>query len=132
MKGVQLPILAWVRRQDGRRYVEVEHPGGWNLWLPLEWTNLSIQTEVHCIHGQEVRLSPSGLFKLAAAIAVAKSQKMTLMSISKKACSMDLLDVSSSKNQPEFSSHKMQHHRGVGNADTQNDSSRVQGGGEKS
>ena len=132
LKGAQLPILAWIRRQDGRRYVEVEHPGGWNFWLPLEWTNFSIQTEPYCIHGQEVRLSPSGLIKLAAAICAAKSQKMTLMSIPKQACSMDLFDVSSTKNQPENSGHAVQRDRGVGNAHTQNDSRRVEREGEKS
>ncbi|MFE8600322.1 hypothetical protein [Archangium violaceum] len=39
LKGVKLPVVRFIRSQDGRRYVDVEHPPGQYMRLPLEWTD---------------------------------------------------------------------------------------------
>ena len=40
LRGVPLVVIRdGIRARDGRRYVEVEHPGGWALRVPVDWTD---------------------------------------------------------------------------------------------
>jgi hypothetical protein len=71
LKEKRLPVLAWVRGQDGRRYVDAEHPRGWTIRLPLEWTDRCAALMPPSLNGHEVRLAVPGLLELARAIEVA-------------------------------------------------------------
>jgi len=114
-------MLRLIRRQDGRRYVEAEHPGGWCMWVPIEWTNLSIQVDPFFVEGREVHLSPSGLSKLAAAVHIAKSQKTaSLDKTGQQASSASLVDVSSIASQQRVRDHATPCDRRLGNARPQN------------
>lgn len=126
-------MLRLIRRQDGRRWVEAEHPGGWCMQVPIEWTNLSIQIEPFFVEGQEVRLSANGLSKLATALCFMKSQKATsLNSTGEQAGSTGLTDVSSIETQSVVSDHAMQCDRRLGNANPQNVARKIKRHGEES
>ena len=71
LKGVALPVARFIRSQDGRRYVDVEHPPGRYMRLPLEWTDRSPPLVPPSIGGREVRLSVPALLKLAQVVQAA-------------------------------------------------------------
>ena len=37
--GRALPLIRTSRHRDGRQFVIAEHPAGWSIRLPLEWTD---------------------------------------------------------------------------------------------
>jgi hypothetical protein len=78
LRGVQLPVIRTARSQDGRRYIDVEHPPGWCMRLPIEWTDRSSPLVPPSIGGREVRLGISALLKLADAVEVALRQEHAL------------------------------------------------------
>ena len=65
LKGVALPVARFIRSQDGRRYVDVEHPPGRYMRLPIEWTDRGPPLVPPSVNGQEARLSVPALLKLA-------------------------------------------------------------------
>ena len=71
LKGVELPVARFIRSQDGRRYVDVEHPAGRYMRLPLEWTDRSPPLVPPSVGGRDVRLSVPALLKLAQAVQAA-------------------------------------------------------------
>ena len=75
LKGVKLPVVRFIRSQDGRRYVDVEHPPGQYMRLPLEWTDRSPPLVPPSVGGREVRLSVPALLKLAQAVQAALEQR---------------------------------------------------------
>jgi hypothetical protein len=75
LKGVALPVARFIRSQDGRRYVDVEHPPGQYMRLPLEWTDRSPPLVPPSVGGREVRLSIPALLKLAQAVQAALEQR---------------------------------------------------------
>jgi hypothetical protein len=66
-----LPVVRYVRGQDGREQVDAEHPRGWTIRLPVEWTDRAAPASPPCLNGQEVRLAARGLLELGRAIRVA-------------------------------------------------------------
>ena len=44
LAGQDLPLQRHVRTQRGRRLVDVTHPEGWSIRLPVEWTDLGAPT----------------------------------------------------------------------------------------
>jgi hypothetical protein len=75
LKGVALPVARFIRSQDGRRYVDVEHPPGQYMRLPLEWTDRSPPLVPPSVGGREVRLSVPALLELAQAVQAALEQR---------------------------------------------------------
>ncbi len=75
LKGMELPVARFIRSQDGRRYVDVEHPPGQYMRLPLEWTDRSSPLVPPSVGGREVRLSVPALLKLAQAVQAALEQR---------------------------------------------------------
>jgi hypothetical protein len=71
LKGVALPVYRFIRSQDGRRYVDVEHPAGRYMRLPLEWTDRAPPFVPPSIDGRAARLSVAALLELASAVHVA-------------------------------------------------------------
>ncbi|WP_373372238.1 hypothetical protein [Sorangium atrum] len=71
LKGQRLPVVSSVRGQDGRRYVDAEHPQGWTIRLPIEWTDRAGPGVTPRWHGREVRLDARGLLELARAVRTA-------------------------------------------------------------
>ena len=71
LKGVKLPVTRFIRSQDGRRYVDVEHPPGQYMRLPVEWTDRSPPLVPPSVEGRAVRLSVPALLELAGAVQVA-------------------------------------------------------------
>ncbi|MFY0583894.1 DUF5953 family protein [Cystobacter fuscus] len=71
LKGMELPVVRFIRSQEGRRYVDVEHPPGQYMRLPLEWTDRSPPFVPPSVGGREVRLSIPALLELASAVQVA-------------------------------------------------------------
>jgi hypothetical protein len=68
---VKLPVARFIRSQDGRRYVDVEHPPGQYMRLPVEWTDRSPPLVPPSVGGRAVRLSVPALLELASAVQVA-------------------------------------------------------------
>jgi hypothetical protein len=96
LQGVQLPVIRTARSQDGRRYVDVEHPPGWCMRLPIEWTDRSSPQVPPSIGGREVRLGISALLKLADAVEVALRQEHTPPPASDSAAKHSFIHVTSS------------------------------------
>jgi hypothetical protein len=71
LEGVKLPVVRFIRSQDGRRYVDVEHPPGQYMRLPVEWTDRSPPFVPPSVGGRAVRLSVPALLELARAVQVA-------------------------------------------------------------
>jgi len=71
LKGVKLPVIRFIRSQDGRRYVDVEHPPGQYMRLPVEWTDRSPPLVPPSVGGRAVHLSVPTLLELASAVQVA-------------------------------------------------------------
>jgi hypothetical protein len=69
--GKRLPVVHLVRGDDGRRYVMAEHPGGWSIRLPIEWTDRAAPLAAPRVRDREVRADARGLLALAAAVDVA-------------------------------------------------------------
>jgi hypothetical protein len=83
--GVRLALLRQVRSIDGkRRYVDAEHPCGWTIRLPMEWTDRAPSLLAPRIGDREVRLAAAGLLKLAAAVEVSLGQKLDRASASEQ------------------------------------------------
>ena len=74
--GARLTVVRFVRHQDGRRYIDVEHPRGWTLRLPLDWTDRAASWAPPRISGCEVRLAVRGLVQLARAVDAALCRKL--------------------------------------------------------
>jgi hypothetical protein len=73
LKGVELPVARFLRSQDGRRYVDVEHPAGQYMRLPLEWTDRAPPLVPPSVEGRAARLCVPALLELASAVQVALS-----------------------------------------------------------
>lgn len=71
LKGVALPVARFIRSQDGRRYVDVEHPPGRYMRLPLAWTDRASPLVPPSVGGRAARLSVPALLELASAVQVA-------------------------------------------------------------
>ncbi|QSQ27272.1 hypothetical protein JY651_21185 [Pyxidicoccus parkwayensis] len=65
---MQLVVMRIVRSQSGQQYVDVEHPQGGFIRLPLEWTDRRTPTVPAVSGGRQVRLSAPALLKLAEAV----------------------------------------------------------------
>ena len=76
--GQRLPAIRSVRGRDGRRYIEAEHPRGWHIRLPIEWTDRAASPGPTSCQGEEVRLSFRGLLALAGAVDVALGRVFNL------------------------------------------------------
>jgi hypothetical protein len=85
LAGQQLAVVRHVRSVDGqRRYVDAEHPRGWTIRLPVEWTDRGSPQAPPRIGKREIRIGASGLLKLAAAVEVALGEKLDLISQSEQ------------------------------------------------
>ena len=71
LKGILLPMIRAVRGQDGRRYVDAEHPQGGFFRLPVEWTDRAAPWIAPRLHGREVLLDVRSLLELACAVRTA-------------------------------------------------------------
>jgi hypothetical protein len=67
--GLPLPVVQYVRDRDGRRYIEAEHPRGWTIRLPVEWTDRGAPLTPPRLNGREVKAYAKDLLRLANAIA---------------------------------------------------------------
>jgi len=76
LHGQRLRVLRTERDRHGRRYVTVEHPPGAWLRLPVLWTDLGAPPPPPQIGGREVRLSPTGLVRLAHAVRAILDEKL--------------------------------------------------------
>jgi hypothetical protein len=70
LAGRVVAVVRWVRLRDGRRYVDVRHPEGSVLRLPLDLTDRG--NPYGAVTG--ARVSPSGLLRLASAIAASRAE----------------------------------------------------------
>jgi hypothetical protein len=77
LKGVALPVYRFIRSQDGRRYVDVEHPAGQYMRLPLEWTDRAPPLVPPSVDGRAACLSVPALLELASAVQVALSGRQS-------------------------------------------------------
>lgn len=68
LKGAELRVVRWRRARDGRRHVEVEHPRGWIVSLPVSWTDAGIPTGLAEKDGALVKLAPEALLDLVCAV----------------------------------------------------------------
>ncbi len=64
LKGLVLPVRQWLRLKD-EPYVDVLHPEGWTVRVPLSWTDRGPPTVVPEVDGQPVKLDLDGLSRLA-------------------------------------------------------------------
>ncbi len=71
LKGMRLPVLRWVRSQDGQRFVIIEHPRGWSIQLPVEWTDQASCWTPARIGDKEVKFTVRSLLALAEAVETA-------------------------------------------------------------
>ena len=131
-KDKELPMLRLIRRQEGRRYVEVEHPGGWCMQIPIQWTNLSIQVEPPVIEGQEVRLSANGLSKLAAAVQISKNQRTNPPKTGGHTNSTRFADAPSIEERPRIRNHKTRSNKRLGNVGSQDVARKINRHGKES
>ena len=75
--GVRLAVVRNVRSLDGRqRYVDVEHPRGWVIRLPVEWTDRGSPSPPPRLGDREIRVAPGDLLRVAAAVEVALGRKL--------------------------------------------------------
>ena len=70
LRGSRLPVVRVHRRRNGRRYLDVEHPYGWVIRVPAEWTDRVVTCSPPAIEGREARASAGALSLLAAALDV--------------------------------------------------------------
>jgi hypothetical protein len=83
--GVRLALIRQVRSIDGkRRYIDAEHPCGWTIRLPIEWTDRAPSLLAPRVGDREIRLAAAGLLKVAAAVEVALGQKLDRVTISEQ------------------------------------------------
>jgi hypothetical protein len=75
LRGRRLILVRTLRAQDGQQYVDVEHPEGWHLRLPVEWTDRAPPLVPPRVGGKQVHLTLAGLLKAAAAVEEALSRK---------------------------------------------------------
>ena len=69
LAGRVVAVVRWVRLRDGRRYVDVRRPDGSVLRLPLDLTDRASP----CGAMAGARVSPSGLLRLASAVAASQA-----------------------------------------------------------
>lgn len=69
LRGQQLQVVVHVRTHDGQRFVDVQHPLGGAIRLPVDWTDLGASLMPPVIEGREVKLAIEVLLELAAAVA---------------------------------------------------------------
>jgi hypothetical protein len=74
--GTSLLVLKWVRDQRGRRYVDLQHPGGFTMRVPIEWTDRSPPRALPQVEGRAVHLALGGLLQMANAVEVALGEKV--------------------------------------------------------
>jgi hypothetical protein len=81
LRGVKLLVIKPVRSQDRQRdYVDVQHPEGWHMRMPIEWTDRALPRAPPRIRGRDIPLSMVGLQKLASAVRVALKQEVASVS----------------------------------------------------
>jgi hypothetical protein len=68
-------LVRLVRVREGEGYVDVEHPDGGPFRVPLGWTDRAAPWVVSQLDGHDVRLSVTGLQKLAMAVEAALDLK---------------------------------------------------------
>jgi hypothetical protein len=68
LRGTPLAVLRTVRSQEGQQYVDVEHPKGGLIRVPLEWTDRRTPVAMVVVAGQQGRLNAPALLKLAEAV----------------------------------------------------------------
>jgi hypothetical protein len=68
LRGMSLAVVRIVRHHSGQQYVDVEHPKGGFIRLPLEWTDRRAPVVEPVAGGQQVRLDALALLKLAEAV----------------------------------------------------------------
>ena len=69
LRGLALPVVQVVRSRDGRRYIEAEHPRGWTIRLPMEWTDRAAPLAPARVAGREAKVHTRDLLRLADAVA---------------------------------------------------------------
>jgi hypothetical protein len=70
-------VVKSIRSLDGEHeYVEVEHPAGWRMRVPIEWTDRSLPQVTPHIGGQQVPFTAPTLLKLESAVRVALDQRL--------------------------------------------------------
>jgi hypothetical protein len=67
-RGCALPIVRCGHERDGRCYIDVEHPYGGSLRLPIEWTDRSAPLVPARVNGRELKLDARDLLRLARAL----------------------------------------------------------------
>jgi hypothetical protein len=65
LAGQPLAVVRWVNRR-GTRYVELEHPQGWSIRVPVSWTDRGAPAVVSGLPGRPAALDVAGLRNLAA------------------------------------------------------------------
>jgi hypothetical protein len=70
-------VVKSIRSLDGEHeYVEVEHPAGWRMRVPIEWTDRSLPQVTPHIGGQQVPFTAPALLRLERAVRVALDQRL--------------------------------------------------------
>jgi len=64
LRGESLPVLRAVRDRKGRSFVEAQHPDGWTLRLPVEWTDRAHPSQVVTVAGRAARATADDLLQL--------------------------------------------------------------------
>lgn len=75
----QAVVVEGMKRQAGRQYVQIRHPDGSKLGLPLDWTDRWPAQEMPELEGRRPLLAPDGLQRVALIVAAARqrvSQKL--------------------------------------------------------
>jgi hypothetical protein len=125
-----LPIVQSVHSGDGQRYFDVEHPRGWHMRLPLDWTDRAPPLVPPRIGGREVHLSLPALLKLAGAVKVALEQRLESPAapVSRTASKLTHAPTAAPKNRPSVADALRKSQTGVagrlGDAAAQNASRR--------
>lgn len=67
-KGMRLRVVRAVYSRGSQRYIDAEHPRGWTIRLPVEWTDRSKSWILPLLDGHSVKLHAGGLLNLAKAV----------------------------------------------------------------
>lgn len=69
LHGLALPFVREIRDRDGRRHLELEHPRGWVIRLPADWTDRGVSQTGLVVDGRIVYASATAMRRLSIEVA---------------------------------------------------------------
>ena len=70
LHGLTLPFVREIRDREGRRHLDLEHPRGWVIRLPANWTDRAVARGPLVVGGRDLRASPQALQRLSVEVAL--------------------------------------------------------------